>query len=182
MDKGLRYQFSRAVWGFTEILIIALMAVGWVLLRPVTVTGHSMEPAYPPGTRLMMSDAYGILGPVVKGDVIVFRDPQGSEKLLVKRVFAESGQNVPSLLTPYAGTGLEQHVAYRVPSGAYYVLGDNLGDSIDSRSYGHIRPPVIVGKVVELPGRLRGQTFWVVLGCTGLLVAALAGAMHMKNA
>jgi signal peptidase I len=49
---------------------------------------------------------------------------------------------------PIAG---RQH-PYRVPPGEFYVLGDNRADSCDSRYWGPVEGPSIIGKVV--------LTFW----------------------
>ena len=59
-------------------------------------------------------------------DVVVFRNPQNRNILLVKRVIRKFNYNGISF---------------------YYVVGDNNDNSVDSRSFGEIPETAIVGKV-----------------------------------
>ena len=87
---------------------------------------------------------------------------------LVKRVIALPGQTIYSsgnriyvngrkLAEPYLPhpdplgppiPDASKQQPYRVPPGEFYVLGDNRGDSCDSRYWGPIKGTSIVGKVV----------------------------------
>lgn len=67
----------------------------------------------------------GCRKPIVN-DIIVFRNPQNRNILLTKRITNSVKRN-----------GLTY----------YYVMGDNLNNSIDSRSFGEIPETVIMGKV-----------------------------------
>ena len=87
------------------------------------VEGDSMVPAYRPGDRLVVNRfAYFVRRPR-PGDVVVLRDPESPGRLLLKRVVALEG-------------------------GRYIVLGDNAGESRDSRRFGPVRRRDIVGKAL----------------------------------
>jgi signal peptidase I len=49
---------------------------------------------------------------------------------------------------PYFAHGVSE--PYHVPQGCYFLLGDNRWDSVDSRCYGAIPRPDIIGKVVKV--------------------------------
>lgn len=110
-----------------------------------------------------------------RGDVIIFADKeigsfgQDSSKQLVKRVIALPGERVvikdgtvyvynaenpggfiPDETLPY-GEAIQQTIGDKdvtVPEGSLYVMGDNRGNSLDSRSFGSIEASDIVGKLV----------------------------------
>jgi len=106
------------------------------------------------GLRLPFVDATLVpWGEPERGDIVVFRrsdDPNTtfdeSSEELVKRVIGVEGDiieidkrsvfvNGELLYEPYAVWGIEQEVrlTFLVPPGALFVLGDNRGDSFDSR-------------------------------------------------
>lgn len=110
-----------------------------------------------------------------RGDVIVFADKeigsfgQDSSKQLVKRVIALPGERlvikdgtvyvyntenpggfIPDETLPYGET-IQQTIGDKdvtIPEGSLFVMGDNRGNSLDSRSFGPIEASDIVGKLV----------------------------------
>ncbi len=104
-------------------------ALGRIARLPVgryIVDGPSMEPAYRTGDRVLVNRfAYLRREPAV-GDVVVLRDPERPGHRLLKRV-AEAPERAPG------------------PAG-YFVLGDNLARSRDSRTFGPVRRPDILGR------------------------------------
>jgi signal peptidase I len=96
-----------------------------VALLPIAryvVDGPSMEPAYRAGDRLLVNRLAYVRRPPRVGDVVVARDPEHAQRLLLKRV---------------ASVVDDRHI---------YVLGDNAAESRDSRTFGAIKRSHIVGR------------------------------------
>lgn len=156
--------------------VLAATVLWQVGIRPGThrntFQGPSMEPTIREGQVLVVQD-YGSARPQ-RGDIIVFRSPSVSQLALpdrlCKRIVAVPGDtlavtntgiivNGKPLVEPYVAP---QNADYRgeladpqythltLQTGQYYVLGDNRGDSIDSRLFGPIGRSSIEGKVVSI--------------------------------
>ena len=78
---------------------VAALVVGGVLLwlrrrlMVVTVVGLSMEPTLRAGERLLARR-----GAAVTRDIVVIRNPKGDPPLLVKRLVASAGEELPAAL------------------------------------------------------------------------------------
>lgn len=143
MRNGRRF----AVTGFGVFLLgvfgFALFFYG--NFRTVVVKGDSMEPTFESGQRLLMSQAYWLVGKVRKNDIVVVRVPDTGDTL-IKRVKGLPGDVINFMDVPETwrlGEG-----EYRVPEGMIYVLGDNRPVSQDSRAFGPLEPQDVLGKVV----------------------------------
>jgi signal peptidase I len=127
-----------------------------------TVPSESMVPTLKVGqvikVRPISSD-----NRVDQRDIIVFKAPPDSDPGiddLVKRVVGLPGETVAArgahvyidgkqLAEPYlpAGTITSDFAPVKIPAGSYWVLGDNRGNSKDSRVFGVIGKDKIVGIV-----------------------------------
>lgn len=122
------------------------------------VTGRSMQPTLAPGERVVV---LRFTSGVQRGDLVVFKNPDAPEDLLVKRVLglpreqveARSGRFIVGDFVvdePYVlpGTSAGDVATSRVPDDCYYLLGDNRAESVDSRAFGAVDRRLFVGKVV----------------------------------
>jgi signal peptidase I len=114
---------------------LASMASGPFLKRYV-VRGRSMLRAYAPGDRLLVERlSYRLREPRV-GDAVVVRQPGSDGRLDLKRIAAAPGSTVTVRGEPVV---LGYH--------EWYLLGDNLDESTDSRTLGPVKRGDIVGRV-----------------------------------
>lgn len=127
-----------------------VLAVNTWVLTPFAIPSASMESTLAVGDRILVNH----LAVPGRGSVVVFHDPGGwldgadvDSDTLVKRVIGVGGDHVEGrdgrvyvngaeLDEPYldagtAGTGVAFDVT--VPDDAYWVMGDNRADSLDSR-------------------------------------------------
>jgi signal peptidase I len=93
-----------------------------------------------------------------RGDVVVFRFPNQTDRDFIKRIIGEPGDTVQIKegLVYINGHALQENYILEqpthdfgpevVPAGQYFVLGDNRNNSYDSRSWGFVDEKYIVGR------------------------------------
>lgn len=158
------------------LVLLALLSLFFVRLP--LVDGHSMAPQIDDGDRVLIDTlAYDIrvqrpgaagdplvdvsLRPVQRGDVVAFVHGDGDDRrIYLKRVIALPGETVslqrgvvwldgaPADATFGALDDRSDMPARRVPAGSIFVLGDNRGDSDDSRSFGPVPESAVIGKAM----------------------------------
>jgi signal peptidase I len=105
-------------------------------LRRYKVEGRSMLQAFKPGDRLIVERVTYRFRPPRIGEVVVLQQPGSNGRLDLKRIAAGPGAEVTVRgATDFLGRD------------EWYVLGDNLDESTDSRDLGPIRTGDIVGRV-----------------------------------
>ena len=153
-------------------LVLALL-VRYYLYDIAIVTSRSMEPTLSVGDRLVFDHRRSLQGQWKRGDVIFFDPPEtwetGDPSVLVKRIIGLPGETVEVRLGHVFVNGQEikadvkEDTSDLVPpiqltKDQYFVLGDNRGNSADSRRYGPITRNAIRGRAVfrlwPRPGRL----------------------------
>jgi signal peptidase I len=145
-----------------QVLVLALVlyfAITWAV-QTVHVLGSSMYPTLSTEDYLIATKIdYRFHNPE-RGDIVILKDPNNDQTDFIKRVIALPGEELsikqgkvhinghllrePYLAEPWvvnnewpkAGTGAAGGAV--IPSGSYFVMGDNRNKSSDSRSFGPI--------------------------------------------
>lgn len=143
--------------------VIAAFVVFCLVFRVIGVEGDSMFPTLHDGDWVAVS---GLSLSIDRGDIVIATQPWERNVPIVKRVIAVGGDTVDIdfqsgevyvngelLDEPYIDepTTLSYDVRFpvTVPEGKVFVMGDNRGDSLDSRSskIGFIDERYIIGEV-----------------------------------
>ena len=148
------------------LILVAGCAMLLLAAKPYRIATDSMRPALRAGDYMFVSRTPGALR---RGDIASFRPPAGpgTRGVFVKRIVGISGdrirvaagaiyRNGQRLEEPYAVYSPTHHnpsaenTETVVPPNAYYVLGDNRDDSLDSRNFGCVPAENFVGRVLFL--------------------------------
>ena len=152
-------------WEILKIVIISLaiiVPIRYFVMQPFFVRGASMHPTFESGDYLVINEiGYRIAEPK-RGDVIVFRPPQGNGQFYIKRIIGLPGESVSvrdgnvfvgqDLLSlelldePYIDGSTPGNKTSQLSYNEYFVLGDNRNASSDSRNWGALPRKNIIGK------------------------------------
>lgn len=177
------YMFKRLGAFFLDILEVIVFAVGifffvyLLIMRPHKIKGASMSPNFPDGEYLLTEKVSYYTRDPQRGDVVVFTPPVSDTDEFIKRVIALPGETVSirdghvfvngkilketylnDTVITSDGVFLNDGQEYSVPSGEYFVMGDNREHSSDSRFWGPITKKSISGRawVIYWPLNLAG--------------------------
>ena len=149
----LREQFEDALSIAKTVVITCLatfLMTNFVIANAV-VPSSSMEKTISPGDRIVGTRLFL---EHERGDIVVFKDPDGSGKYLIKRIIGMPGERVQivqdsgengsvyingiKLEETYLPEPMYMHsplssLDIRVPADSYFCLGDNRNDSYDAR-------------------------------------------------
>ncbi len=138
---------------FEWVLVIVISAVlAFALDKFIIVNAKipsaSMEPTIMTGDRLIGNRLAYINSEPERGDVVIFLFPDNEKEYFIKRVIGLPGETVTvkagkvyinDSLQPLdeskyvVGTPLGDFGPFKVPEGAYFMMGDNRNNSMDSR-------------------------------------------------
>ena len=162
-------------WLFTILAAgLAALLLHTFVVQAFYVPTGSMEPTLMPGDRIVVSKLTLDMGPLHRGDIIVFHSlPRvvaacGNDTpvpYLVKRIIGLPGDRLSSSANTIYVDGLPLAQPWRhieplgipiaprahplvVPSNDYFVMGDNQPVSCDSRYWGLVPRSSVVGRAV----------------------------------
>lgn len=148
---------------FREVLITIILALiiffaARATLQTFVVVMTSMEPNFHDGQRLVVNKAVYFFGDPERGDVVVFKAPNGRQEDFIKRIIAMPGDTVEvkngfvyingtELDEPYIKSPPQYTLPEReVPENEYFVLGDNRNNSNDSHNDWLLPRENVIGK------------------------------------
>ena len=140
--------------------LLSLVIITFIV-QAFYIPSGSMEPTLMIDDRILVAKFVYRLGPVHRGDVIVFRYPLNPQRDFVKRVIGLPGDRVRLKDgVVYVGDRSLSEKGYTikpdfgnygpviVPASQYFVLGDNRNNSEDSRFFGYVPRANIIGRAV----------------------------------
>jgi signal peptidase I len=147
------------------VIIVGALLVAFLvktfLIQAFYIPSGSMLPTLEEQDRVLVNKLSYDLHAVHRGDIVVFESPQGEGQIrdLIKRVIALPGETVEAregqvlingqpLQEGYLGPGISTGPLepQTIPPDHYFVMGDNRGNSKDSRYFGPIPKSLIVGR------------------------------------
>ncbi|MDK8179254.1 signal peptidase I [Paenibacillus sp. UMB4589-SE434] len=154
----------RSIRQYVVILLITIgvsLVIQKVAYAQIVVQQHSMEVTYHEGDRLLENKWLYHFAKPERGDVVILQDPDEDIRL-IKRVVGIAGDKLELRQGKLLVNGSEQIEPYVssptfpvqvqfpivVPEDAVFVLGDNRGNSKDSRVFGAIPLSLVEGKVI----------------------------------
>jgi signal peptidase I len=133
-------------FGITLLLILGIAVFFYFNFQTVVVSGPSMEPTYLNGRRLLACKAYGLVGGIKDGDIVVLKGEK-KDDYFIKRVYKLEGEIVDFANVPEDWVITQGD--YKVPPGHIFVLGDNREHSEDSRVWGAVSLDKVIGKIIS---------------------------------
>ena len=157
---------GRTVFEWVGLVVLALviaLLIKTFLFQAFYIPSESMTPTLQIHDRVLVNKLSYKLHPVHRGDIVVFEAPPHADPGiddLVKRVVGlpgdvvgghgghvyVNGKRLPETYLP-DGVTTSAFDDHKVPPDSYWVMGDNRGNSKDSRVFGYITKGQIIGRV-----------------------------------
>ena len=158
-SQGKYRQALKGTFGTFVVVAAIAVIIAFIFLPVLKITnGHNMEPGLQPGDIVVLFKTRDVKA----GDVCAF---YFNNKLLLRRIIAEENQVVEidehgyvkvngeileenGYISEHALGQCDIEFPYRVPTGQFFVLGDNRDFALDSRAtnFGCIAQDEIYGK------------------------------------
>lgn len=149
MDQG-KFKKELLEWIKVFVSAIVLAFIIQLFVSPTIVRGQSMYPTLDNNNYLLINKTAYMSNSPKMGDIIVFKSDleteNGKHKDLVKRVIGVAGDEItvtgglvyvnrePISEDYISGAYTDGELDTIVPDGCVFVMGDNRGNSLDSRS------------------------------------------------
>jgi signal peptidase I len=151
--------------------LFAGVVIGFIVLRlfivPFRVSDSSMVPELQKGDQIFLFKA----GKPVAGDIVLVRSPIEKERVSLKRVIAVEGDTIEvrskiiyrngvkfvfkwkvnppdERIFPMNFSGRDNSAPLKLKRGEYFIIGDNIDYSMDSRAFGPVREKDVIGVMI----------------------------------
>lgn len=150
---------------FVAIVLAVLMVIRVFIAEPHKVSGSSMVPNFHDGDYIITNKLALKLSDIKREEVVILQDPLDNSKVFIKRIIGLPGEtlklqngkiyiNERLLDEPYLPNGLltpgnsflKEGDEITIPEGNYFVMGDNRGNSSDSREWGYLNKELVIGQ------------------------------------
>lgn len=140
---------NRIVIAATTLFCVAVL-IFLTFFKIIIVNGQSMAPTLDDGAILLISK---VNSEYRRNDIVVF---EKDDTTMIKRVIGVPGDTIELKDKCVYRNGIKLQIDGDIDKGViialkqdeYFVVGDNYGDSYDSRNYGCINEQSIIGKVL----------------------------------
>ena len=155
-----RYRILREIIETITLTLLMFLIIRFAV-QNFRVDGMSMEPTLHNQEYILVNKAAYVFHAPQRGDVIVFEYPLDPQVDYVKRIIAIPGDVISVVGEKVTVDGVILHEPYInqhdlvnpfqpitnrvVPSNNYFVMGDNRGNSSDSRQWGFVPRQNIIG-------------------------------------
>lgn len=153
--KHIKYIIEILAASFLAVFIAGFIRI--FFFDTYIITNKSMEPTFYEGDEILLIKKNFVLNKIKNFDIIVFRRDGNN---LVKRVIGKEGDRIEIIdgelylnnslvkYEHYIFFGNTNYSVYTVGRNQYFVLGDNIPVSEDSREFGLINEDDIIGQVI----------------------------------
>lgn len=155
-------KFGLFIFEIVKVVLISLaiiLPVRMFLVQPFYVEGASMEPNFYDKEYLIIDELSYRFHDPIRGEVVVFRNPDNNKQYYIKRIIGLPGETVEIINGKVSINGQELNEAYidnlsgqsfsqlTLGQDEYFVLGDNRPVSRDSRVFQALPKKLIIGRV-----------------------------------
>ena len=162
-QPGRRRQWLGILLEVVILLLFVLLSFK-LTMQDYHIQGHSMEPTLRDQEYVLVNKTAYLFQPPARGDVVVFQYPLNRKEDYIKRIIAIPGDiisihdqtvsvdnstlhevyvNKDNPFNPFAS--FDNHI---IGPDQYFVMGDNRGNSSDSRLWGLVPRENILGKAI----------------------------------
>lgn len=154
-----RTLFIRELIGTIALTLLIFLVIRFAA-QSFRVDGQSMEPGLHTDEFVLVDKVAYLFQSPQRGDVIVFHYPLDTSRDFIKRIVGLPGDTISTTSASVIVDGQTLHEPYislpfnfendtwKLGPNQFFVMGDNRGNSLDSRSWGPLDRSYIVGKAV----------------------------------
>jgi signal peptidase I len=158
--------FGSVTWMLC-LAMLSFLLISHYVLESVQVQGPSMYPTLINTDYYWLNRFAYVIGHPRRGDIVAIKDP-GGHGFDVKRIIATPDESIyitkgkvfvdgellrepylPLKMSTFAYDKKYEDEFWCLAPDEYFVMGDNRGNSSDSRSFGAIKRAAILGRVVH---------------------------------